>query len=220
MPRISKDPLIRMEEILDTAEALFFEHGYHETMVSDIVKKIGVAQGTFYYYFKSKEEILDALIGRQISKLTTQLESIVFSDTIIPPRKIELVLSIVFDTIHYKDGLLFDYLHNDRHLHLMDKLARQGKSFVAPQLMKIIEEGERLQYFKITHGKVALDFIMAIFDCTLDSLYEKSPAEVLRYQFEMAEALIQRTLGVPEGTIHIEVNKQLSSEQHKGIIRA
>lgn len=206
MTRISKDPQIRIEEILDTAEALFFEQGYHETMVSDIVKKIGVAQGTFYYYFKSKEEILDALIGRQISKLTTKFETVVYSDGITPPRKIELILSVVLDTIHYKDGLLFDYLHNDRHLHLMDKLSRQAKSFIAPQLMKIIEEGERLQYFNVSHVKVALDFIMAIIDCTIDSIYEKSPAEVLRYQFQMAEILIQKALGLPEGTLHIGVN--------------
>jgi AcrR family transcriptional regulator len=165
-----------------------------------------VAQGTFYYYFKSKEEILDALIGRQISKLTSKFEAVAYSDSITPPRKVELVLSIVFDTIHYKDGLLFDYLHNDRYLHLMDKMARQGKSFVAPHLMKIIEEGERLQYFNVSHVNVALKFIMAIIDCTIDSIYEKSPAEELRCQFEMAEILIQKALGVPEGTLHFELD--------------
>ena len=47
MVRITKDPQVRMTEILDAAEELFYVRGYHETAVSDIVKSIGVAQGTF-----------------------------------------------------------------------------------------------------------------------------------------------------------------------------
>ena len=45
------------EQILVTALQLFAEHGYHKTKISDIVKMVGVAQGTFYWYFKSKEAI-------------------------------------------------------------------------------------------------------------------------------------------------------------------
>jgi AcrR family transcriptional regulator len=51
--RVTKDPEIRRKELMDAAEKLFLEHGYEETAVSDIVKKTGVAQGTFYYYFKN-----------------------------------------------------------------------------------------------------------------------------------------------------------------------
>ena len=50
MARPQQDPQIRINEILDAAETLFYDHGYHQTMISDIVKKIGAAQGTFYYY--------------------------------------------------------------------------------------------------------------------------------------------------------------------------
>jgi AcrR family transcriptional regulator len=59
--RVTKDPEIRRKELMDVAEELFLENGYEETAVSDIVKKAGVAQGTFYYYFKSKETKLDAI---------------------------------------------------------------------------------------------------------------------------------------------------------------
>ena len=45
------------EQILNTALQLFAEQGYHKTKISDIVKTVGVAQGTFYWYFKSKEAI-------------------------------------------------------------------------------------------------------------------------------------------------------------------
>jgi hypothetical protein len=47
----SKDRQIRENEILTAADKLFYQKGYQRTMVSDIVKKIGAAQGTLYYHF-------------------------------------------------------------------------------------------------------------------------------------------------------------------------
>jgi len=64
--RISKEPEERRNEILDTAEMLFFTKGYARTTVNDVLQVIGIAKGTFYYYFKSKEEVMDAVVVRFI----------------------------------------------------------------------------------------------------------------------------------------------------------
>lgn len=56
--------LDRREQLLDAAIAVFAEHGYNSAKVSDIVQTAGVAQGTFYLYFKSKREVLLALVER------------------------------------------------------------------------------------------------------------------------------------------------------------
>ena len=60
--RISKEYDERKNEILDTAERLFHTKGYEKTTINDILKEVNIAKGTFYYYFKSKEEVMDALI--------------------------------------------------------------------------------------------------------------------------------------------------------------
>lgn len=56
----------RRAEILDAALQVFAEKGYHGTAVSDVVKTAGVARGTFYSYFDSKDaiflELLDGLL--------------------------------------------------------------------------------------------------------------------------------------------------------------
>ena len=57
------------EQILDTTLQLFAERGYHKTKISDIVKAVGVAQGTFYWYFKSKETIALEVIKNGQEKL-------------------------------------------------------------------------------------------------------------------------------------------------------
>jgi AcrR family transcriptional regulator len=49
-------------KLISSAKKIFSEKGYYDTKVSDIVKEAGVAQGTFYLYFKSKEEIFKEII--------------------------------------------------------------------------------------------------------------------------------------------------------------
>jgi AcrR family transcriptional regulator len=62
--RIVKEAKERKNEILDAAEELFAAKGYEETSTGDILDRVGIARGTLYYHFKSKEDILDALIER------------------------------------------------------------------------------------------------------------------------------------------------------------
>ena len=64
MVRISKDYDVRKQEFLDAAQKLFYEQGYDQTSVNTIIDAVGVSKGTFYHYFKSKEDLLDALAER------------------------------------------------------------------------------------------------------------------------------------------------------------
>src|SRR5690625_6033061 len=57
MRKLKQDTNHRQEQLLQVGLELFAKKGYHATKVSDIVREAGVAQGTFYWYFKSKEEI-------------------------------------------------------------------------------------------------------------------------------------------------------------------
>ena len=68
MARIVKEADERRNEILDAAETLFTEKGYSKTTIIDILNQVGIAKGTFYYYFKSKEEVMDAIIERFIEQ--------------------------------------------------------------------------------------------------------------------------------------------------------
>jgi AcrR family transcriptional regulator len=60
-PRTARG-LATQARILEGAERLFGQQGFHATSVSDITREAGVAQGTFYLYFDSKEAIFRALV--------------------------------------------------------------------------------------------------------------------------------------------------------------
>ncbi len=60
----------RHREILQAARSLFARLGYSATSVDDIAQEAGVAKGTVYLYFKSKEEVFAALLARDLECLT------------------------------------------------------------------------------------------------------------------------------------------------------
>lgn len=74
--RVVKEAEERKNEILDVAERLFGTKGFDGTSTGDILNEIGIARGTLYYHFKSKEEILDAMISRMMSRLVEKAEVI------------------------------------------------------------------------------------------------------------------------------------------------
>ena len=75
--RIVKEAEVRREEILDAAEKLFAAKGFDNTSTGDILDAVGIARGTLYYHFKSKEEILDGVIQRITDHLVQSAGEIV-----------------------------------------------------------------------------------------------------------------------------------------------
>lgn len=62
------------QQIVDVADRLFYEHGFQATSFADIAKDVGLSRGNFYYHFKTKDEILDAVIAQRMSNTHAMLE--------------------------------------------------------------------------------------------------------------------------------------------------
>lgn len=72
------------QRIVDAAEALFYRRGYNQTSFQDISDATDIPRGNFYYYFKTKEEILNAVIDARVVELTELLSK--FDAEISEPR--------------------------------------------------------------------------------------------------------------------------------------
>ena len=138
MARITKDPVVRSNEIIDAAEHLFYSVGYDETSVSDIVKAVGVAQGTFYNYFASKEAVLEALVQRHVSKIYAKLAGIENAE-MTAIQKYEKMFYTIFENLRNGDGWVFDFIYYNKHLQITEKIIRQGGNMFSPFTKKIIE---------------------------------------------------------------------------------
>jgi AcrR family transcriptional regulator len=63
---LSKEELLRIE-IIDTAQKLFQQYGLQKTTMEDIARAMGKGKSTLYYYYKSKEEIFDAVLRTEMN---------------------------------------------------------------------------------------------------------------------------------------------------------
>jgi AcrR family transcriptional regulator len=138
--RIVKQYDERKNEILDIAERLFHTKGYKKCTVNDILNAVSIAKGTFYYYFKSKEEVMDAIVLRYTDIVISRVEEILLKDDIEPEEK----LMRIFLAMKINDQLdsdILDEMHNPENALLHQKTLNQVVTALAPMLAKIIEEG-------------------------------------------------------------------------------
>jgi TetR/AcrR family fatty acid metabolism transcriptional regulator len=75
----------KREAILRAAITVFAHNGYFNSKVADIAREAGVADGTVYLYFKSKEEILHSVFDRSVDEAIAEAKKIV--ETISDPRE-------------------------------------------------------------------------------------------------------------------------------------
>lgn len=85
----------RKKEIMHIAAQLFSEKGYHDVTMDEIAERVGVAKGTIYLYFKSKENLYLEILEDRYKAIESLLEKeIAKSDT--APKKLRKVLKIIF----------------------------------------------------------------------------------------------------------------------------
>ena len=81
----------RRAEIIDAAERRFASQGYLQTSVSEIIGDAGIAKGTFYHYFQSKELVMYAVIDKNITLLKDQVESYMAESTQPPLAQFTMI---------------------------------------------------------------------------------------------------------------------------------
>jgi len=75
MPKVSSRYLEeRKSGIIDAAEACFLRKGFHQCTMQDICRESGLSPGAIYRYFKSKSDIIAAVIGRSTERQAAQIE--------------------------------------------------------------------------------------------------------------------------------------------------
>jgi len=62
------------DHIVESADRLFYQQGYEHTSFSDIADAVRISRGNFYYHFKTKDEILDAVIDARLASTRKMLE--------------------------------------------------------------------------------------------------------------------------------------------------
>jgi AcrR family transcriptional regulator len=129
------------QQAIRSAAAVFAEKGFHGASTKDIAERMGIKQGSLYYYFKSKEEALGEVCLWGIEDYVNRMKSIAASEQ---PFEAKLMATITSHLTSYRERNEALKVHNDERLYLpADKRARLkelGSSY-RQELEKIFEKG-------------------------------------------------------------------------------
>ncbi|SFE91057.1 transcriptional regulator, TetR family [Paenibacillus algorifonticola] len=198
--RILKDPEERKNEILDAAEMLFYTKGYNKTTINDILQEIGIAKGTFYYYFKSKEEVMDAIIMRIVAADVASAKSIASSSELPTLVKLFQILMAQKPKNGDRKELLLEQFHQVGNAEMHQKSLVQTIIHLTPVLTAVIEQGIEERIFQTEYPKETVEFLIVsstfLFD---EGLFEWQAEEMI----QKAKAFIhvmETTLGAKKGS--------------------
>jgi AcrR family transcriptional regulator len=93
----------KRRQLLDAAVRVFARKGYHASRVGDIAEEAGVAHGLLYHYFKSKDEVLEAVFHENWTVLQARLASVLETDEPAPDQLRHISAIVLRTWLHLPD---------------------------------------------------------------------------------------------------------------------
>ncbi|ABW18304.1 TetR/AcrR family transcriptional regulator [Alkaliphilus oremlandii] len=195
--RVIKEYDERKKEILDTAERLFRIKGYDKCTIMDIIKEVGIAKGTFYHYFKSKEEVLDAIVLRYVDIVRNNAEEILLIENINPVEKLMRAF-MAMQVTNQIDKDLLDNMHRVENALLHQKALNQLVTTMTPILVKVIEEGIEEKVWSCKYPLEYMQiFLVASLTLTDEGIFELDSDSQMSVMAAMI-SMLEKMLNVPE----------------------
>ena len=204
--RIVKEAQERKKEILDVAERLFCSKGFDNTSTNDILNEIGIARGTLYYHFKSKEDILDAMIERLTNQIVAKAATIALDNSIpVLERLTRTILSLNVD--NELGDMIMEQVHRPQNALLHQKLEKRLLGQVNKLITTIAEDGIRQGIMHTEYPAEAIEMIMTYSYIAFDSMNEYTKEEEMRKIMGFVYHS-ERVLGMEKGSL-LEAMKPL-----------
>lgn len=132
----------RKQELLRIAYELFLSKGYESVSVDEIIAKAGIAKGTYYYYFKSKEETLEEVIDMMIAGEEAKAKAILEMPIPVPQKIVGIISSFrpdqpeqgIVTTLNQNENLLM-------HERVNAKVIEKAVPLLSRAAMEGIEQG-------------------------------------------------------------------------------
>lgn len=194
---IAKNPTsrreVRRQELVEAAVAVFSAKGVSAASVDDIVRAAGVAKGTFYLYFATKDDAVNAVAAAMVEGVAARVEAAATDPNHAP---VERLLAFgagvrnVGDEPYERE--LIEVFHRPENRALHDRIGQQALVRLAPVIAAIIADGIQAGQFRPQDPNSAATYVMACFG----SLHEvvSDPADVPDV-IQQLNAFVLRGLG-------------------------
>ncbi len=197
--RVVKEAAERRNEILDAAEELFVTKGYDKTSTNDILDKVKIARGTLYYHFKSKEDILNAMIDRINSSLIARAEAVAKDKSVPIVERIVMTISSLRVNTDIGNEII-TLVHKPQNALMHQKMQKSLVEGVLPILTDLVNEGNKEGIFDVKYPKETTEMLILYSTIAFDDDYDESP-ESSKKRIIAFLINTERLLGAKEGSL-------------------
>lgn len=177
--RVVKEAEERKQEILDAAERLFASKGFDNTSISNILEETGIARGTLYYHFKSKEELLDAVIERMIEGMTARAKEIADRREIPVLQRFTMMIMVFHVSSDVQEEILLQ-VHKPQNALMHQKMQKSLFFRITPLITALIEEGIAQGICQTDYPAEAVEMTFLYANTVFDDLTEYGEEEKQR----------------------------------------
>ena len=164
MPRLSKAAAQeRRQDLITVAERLFLKQGYENTTVNQIIASLNLAKGTYYYHFRSKEDILIAVSDKLISDTRQKLQAAYRQKDHDVLWRIREILSIFHDDF-YRNRAIWKLVYNDNNAAMHKQVSKIGAKKFTPLLTDVLQEGMDKDLVQVPHAHETAQVLISLFD--------------------------------------------------------
>jgi AcrR family transcriptional regulator len=215
MARVVKKHDVRRTEIVLACLQLFQAEGYQAATITTILDRLGIARGTFYHYFSSKEEVLDAVVELVTQEAMRRLSPLV-EDTSMPAiEKLNAVLLAMshwrVENAHFLRNMA-ELIYRDENVLVRHKIDRRNCALFQPVLVQILEQGRREGSIHVAFLPETAEAIMSVTRTTAEkwarALLVSPPltdiAALIRESARVTLDLFERLLGIPGGSLTVD----------------
>ena len=195
----------RKQDLLNIAYRMFIEKGYENTSVDDIIIEAGIAKGTYYYYFESKEATLEAVIEMMIEKAENIAKAALMNPVPIPQK----LASVVYAFQPNKDEIVItDVLERKENIVMHDKIGKKIVEVAVPILSDSVREGIAQGIFACTNVEERVKMLLIMSQNMFDyGAYSNKDIEVY-------VDMLEKSLGAKEGIMSFISEFLLEGQVH------
>ena len=194
--RVTKEPEIRRAELIEAARQLFDKNGIKNTQVSQIVEKVGVAKGLFYYYFKSKDEIVNEVVDLVMSELKEASLKILADTQLTFYQKTSEFVALYMHMIDQFSGDEEENLDSMLEIISHNPIAQDANELLQAQLEWLIRQGVREGHLTIAYPEETVRVLIF-------GLLAQSRKRLL--SMEQVITIVEQTMHLPTGSLKDEM---------------
>lgn len=198
MARVVKKPEVRKQEIVKAARSLFQTKEYDQATMQDLIESVGIAKGTVYHYFKSKKELLEAVIEDMVAENLIAMQRVIEATKGGALQKIQKLTES--GNIAAEQPEILGHLHKQGNEALHVRLLAATLTKQAELYAQLIQQGCDEGLFQTDHPLECAEFILSAVQFLTDSGIYPWTEEELTRRVRAFPKLIEQQLKAPSGS--------------------